>query len=43
VIGNAARVMQIATGEVEEGREDSPAQALGRLGGTKAKRAALAA
>ena len=37
VIGNAVKVMRIATGEDEDDREDqpadSPAQALGRLGG----------
>ena len=37
VIGNAVRVMKIATGEEPDDREDAPAltpgQALGRLGG----------
>jgi hypothetical protein len=34
VIGNAVRVMQIATGEIEEvPREKSPAAALGSKGG----------
>jgi hypothetical protein len=37
VIGNAVKVMRIATGEEEDDREDAPAltpgQALGKLGG----------
>lgn len=53
VIGGAVRVMRIATGEEQDDREDqpadSPAQALGRLGGaararklTKEQRAEIA-
>ena len=47
VIGGAVRVMRIATGEEQDDREDqradSPAQALGRLGGAARARKLTAA
>jgi hypothetical protein len=41
VIGNAVRVMQIATGEVEEDRGAAPQRAKGGKQGGKARAAAL--
>lgn len=41
VIGNAVRVMQIATGEVEEDRGTAPLRARGGKKGGKARAAAL--